>query len=1261
MFPALMANHDGALAAHVRQLLFQYALTHLTTDYIAFTEDLVAQLLSPALKEIPTTDPNAIFLPTNPFQRFARIHSLSLDQPDVALEQSTKIIENSCRCLTTKESLAFIRNVLNVKGMCKSESIALDDLDDGACEPLRPMSPILTLKAQLHTKQLGRGSFRNSVVMRAAELSKLLISVEPEQPLFDQNSEFFQWRAQLTPAEVLESKSYREGIAALLRPKHKWNPPHMKFLTRKRYSEDALLMRTDTFSSNLEPFTPIFSRTDRPASMGGALCAAYRPQSLSDLPAKMLPIVIKVVDEDDEDLYLKNMQAVNGLESYITSPISSLSAPSSSQDQLVRALRTSSPDTEPLDIQILERAKDDVLVPIVSRISQPGHGTIPLASFLLPLIKPSTSTEHSSTLELTIDSASTTIRPSSDPTSPSDPSVEDIDDLISSKFCCHSAIINGSAIQLIDPGKPPFESNVSTYGQLDRHSEDTISITFMDVPCLPPPNAQKSTGIPTSLRDFLSPLPSKDLSSIPIRPTSKQFLKKVKGIQSLNVSLSWLPFSTRMKMPVHTDIAGVTELFGLRNDAEYLAVQDIVRSLTTERRDKPISGISTGTMDNGPWIRGFMTELRDNETGGGDIGSLVDELGRGEISFTKSERQKGRSCGTVQPSSQRVGNHEEIGEITELRQDYGESSTQNSVDEKVNGDSPAGWDKNNDENYSMTIRHIDAISHSANTPQYPEVIARPDLELSSSFTLGEFTSCEIDELPTLTSDFDVSFLEPIIDTDGLYSDWGSPPFAPAFDQFAHLNAARPSEFLLDTPTDNYANQTSVCFRANGRLDYSEHLYGKRGLGGYVDKSCDIVGQTSVATMDDADDSKKTEPGAIRSPENHPQVCKTLGDSNVPGADFDSSRSELDISNDISLINRSMDSLTFARLRARTIASATPLNQPFLDKIGGSMPATITEAQRRSPGPPDSLVDSHTVKLAVVDNDQDTIRNNHKYLASLQVIQARGLMAAITCPWHKITLIEREILFPRNLDNATMFSDVSLILDPFTAIIFASLFCLSARGAELVSLVSQMSWKFEDILIVFEAFPENAAQSRGNAQAAPSHNVHNPLNTPYAYTPPIIKATQKFKRDLAIAEAFGTKRAGEAARVRYAFADSAGDVARLCRWFGDEAESIASQRVKKMLERYGSGEDEEEFSAISQWLWGEREWLRDDLDDREEEILASAEGFNRFAASAILSHSSLQNFLDLTAQERIYQFGLLVGVETIEMFNDSLERMQVCPE
>ncbi|KAI0334387.1 hypothetical protein GY45DRAFT_1242727 [Cubamyces sp. BRFM 1775] len=61
-------DRELELRAHIHSLLSQYAFTHLTTDYVHWTERSVADRLSECLHPIPTTDSTAVALPVDPFE-----------------------------------------------------------------------------------------------------------------------------------------------------------------------------------------------------------------------------------------------------------------------------------------------------------------------------------------------------------------------------------------------------------------------------------------------------------------------------------------------------------------------------------------------------------------------------------------------------------------------------------------------------------------------------------------------------------------------------------------------------------------------------------------------------------------------------------------------------------------------------------------------------------------------------------------------------------------------------------------------------------------------------------------------------------------------------------------------------------------------------------------------------------------------------------------------------------------------------------------
>ena len=93
-------------------------------------------------------------------------------------------------------------------------------------------------------------------------------------------------------------------------------------------------------------------------------------------------------------------------------------------------------------------------------------------------------------------------------------------------------------------------------------------------------------------------------------------------------------------------------------------------------------------------------------------------------------------------------------------------------------------------------------------------------------------------------------------------------------------------------------------------------------------------------------------------------------------------------------------------------------------------------------------------------EQPIAKAIHYYLASLEVLQKQVLVRALRNPDCSVKLIERDTL-----------GGPDLIVDPFTAILYRSLFSLPSECGELIVLVSKLSWSSEQLVIIFEAFPQ----------------------------------------------------------------------------------------------------------------------------------------------------------------------------------------------
>ena len=258
-----------------------------------------------------------------------------------------------------------------------------------------------------------------------------------------------------------------------------------------------------------------------------------------------------------------------------------------------------------------------------------------------------------------------------------------------------------------------------------------------------------------------------------------------------------------------------------------------------------------------------------------------------------------------------------------------------------------------------------------------------------------------------------------------------------------------------------------------------------------------------------------------------------------------SRSFMELSTEPEMSLRRLNIQTFAQLRAKAISlrKETQLPAPVATTL---LPA---EQEDRNPREaPADIYDSSTIRLPESITMPQSI---HKYMASLDVIQKLALVRSLESQECLVDLVERQ-----SLDG------VDLILDPHSAIIFISLFMLSSQCSKYVERVAAQSWKFHRILVVFEAYPQSCARKGNKTLDSDSLN---------AYTPHILKAIRKFRRDLNIAAACGTK--CEKTEVFYVFANSVGEGALFTRMYGDSAE-----------------ENDETGGAI----WGDRGWLDGDF-------------------------------------------------------------------
>jgi len=203
-------------------------------------------------------------------------------------------------------------------------------------------------------------------------------------------------------------------------------------------------------------------------------------------------------------------------------------------------------------------------------------------------------------------------------------------------------------------------------------------------------------------------------------------------------------------------------------------------------------------------------------------------------------------------------------------------------------------------------------------------------------------------------------------------------------------------------------------------------------------------------------------------------------------------------------------------------------------------------------PPD-LIDGNTVQLPTTNS---LPISRHQYLASLDLLQKHALCRCLSDDPAAIDLVEREFL-----------GGVDLILDQDTALLFLPLSALPSECEGIISGISDISWRYSHILVIFEAFL--VSQALGDRE---ENRVVS-----FAFTEPISKSVKKLKRSLMIAEGVGTKT--EDCLVSWAFAKNIEEAARLARVYGDMAEGRDKTGGLLWQERWWLGEREAEDSPL----------------------------------------------------------------------------------
>ncbi|TBU49344.1 hypothetical protein BD309DRAFT_910234 [Dichomitus squalens] len=741
------------------------------------------------------------------------------------------------------------------------------------------------------------------------------------------------------------------------------------------------------------------------------------------------------------------------------------------------------------------------------------------------------------------------------------------------------------------------------------------------VPTLRPPN-EHPTGVspPTRLSDLLlSGRPGHAIALSGVNQTTHtrdctSFLQKVKGLQSLQLELSWIPFKYGRTIPTDEEVADVADELSLHlAKAIELPRDEIARRLSELLDDNSMLSLSQSADSTGPervWELDDEVDLHDF--------AISNHLDEPSLILTRADRRRLAGLPLVDWSEA----NEDVGGSNEDKEQTNSSSPIERPRKKVRFEEPGNV-------------HVFPGASFGEAPDKPTSLtelgdAPTELDDSGVFltdlgTLGD-SRCDLSS---------TSFVQMAYETEGFNG--------PTTDGDLFLDMHPDHSYdlgsgnLLSMDFSNLLASPNIdcAFPIESLLD--GRIFAPANLQ-YVRTPPNVVAAADPpspgrVTRDSRSPSATLADPACRPPTAPTADCEKLQSSYLPSAVM---------VKDDKLRPSSPAPTLHVLSTGQSLAQYLALCGKACSNIGAEAPASVSGSEDSDSmaagsatkpiascaprGIPTEVLDDRTIGLQ---GDHGLPHTQHRYMASLTLIQKRALVRALAS-YCAIELIEREHL--GGGDVASESED--LILDCDTAVIFASLELLPARASGLLSLLSRLSWRYLRLLLVFECYPSAWDFAGPVNRTVVDHFVAS------VWSPPVVKAVKNFKRDLSIAEGLQTKR--ETCVVEYAFAKSVEEAAVFARQYGDSAEAR---------------------DVTGGAIWGQRLWLTHEDRDGEYD-LCGVDGMNLFASSLLLSQVSVEDFLETTPEDRLRDYGGLLSVERIARFNVEtarrLEAMQLPP-
>jgi hypothetical protein len=253
-------------------------------------------------------------------------------------------------------------------------------------------------------------------------------------------------------------------------------------------------------------------------------------------------------------------------------------------------------------------------------------------------------------------------------------------------------------------------------------------------------------------------------------------------------------------------------------------------------------------------------------------------------------------------------------------------------------------------------------------------------------------------------------------------------------------------------------------------------------------------------------------------------------------------------------------LEFLHLRANPVAYLHPslpnLSPPQLlqDDSKPTSPTPVVALDKA----PSQLIDRRTI---ILPDSFPVFSQRHTYLASLNLVEKSALVHSLLSGKINIEIVERESL-----------AGVDLIIDPHSSIVFTSLLSLPVDCDNMIKVLSSLSYRYTRIFVIFECFPSSATNINMSKTEPHKYRLH-------AFSPAVIKAVQKLRRGLSIAE--GCQEKLESSDIWYAFASDVKEAALFARLFGNYVQELDTTGGVLWDERYWlSNVDENEVNPLA---------------------------------------------------------------------------------